>query len=119
MLFYEPSIVADSGLGRTYILDTLGYNHLPGVSVLSFNPSNYSFVGSASLPVSLPPAAANLLRWGADGFAFRVYGGSAYGDSSDQILILRSGIARTATGGTPALSSLSPASAAPGGPPSN
>jgi hypothetical protein len=115
-LFYEPSIVADSGMGRTYILDAFGYNSLRGVSVLSFNPSNYSFAGSVSLPVSLAPAPANLLRWGADGFAFRVYGGSAYGDASDQILILRGSIAHTATGGTPALSSLSPATAAPRGP---
>jgi hypothetical protein len=114
LLFYEPSLAADAGLGRTYILDSRGYNSLPGVSVLSFNPSNYSFAGSVSIPVSLTPAAFDLLRWGADGFAFHVYGGSAYGDSSDQILILRSSIAQTATGGTPSLSALLPASAAVG-----
>jgi hypothetical protein len=117
-LFYEPSLVPDAGLGRTYFLDTFnGYHNTAGYSdILSFSQSTYTLAGTLSIPVSSYPASLDLLRWGADGLAFHVYGGSAYGDSSDQIVILRSSIAQTATGGTPALSALLPASAAPGGP---
>lgn len=55
---------------------------------------------------------ADLLRWGADGFAFRSYSGS----STDQVVLLRSDLTYTTSGGTPTLTNLAPSSLSMGSP---
>ncbi len=111
-LFYESSVVPDTANGRTFFLDSYqGYNGTSGYTdILSYNQSSYAQVGSVSVGVQEYDFVSDLNRWGSDGFAFRSY----YQTSSDEIVILRSSIARTATGGTPSLSSLAPANASAG-----
>ncbi len=115
--FYEPSVVPDAGLGRTYFLDTfVGYQNTAGYTdIFSFNPSTYTPAGAVSISGPTFSSSLDLTRWGVDGFAFRVYGGPNGGSTGDQIVLLRSSIAQTGTGGTPAVSALLPASAAVGG----
>jgi hypothetical protein len=109
LLFYEPAVVPDTANGRTFILDTIyGCGLSSGNTyILSFNQASYAEAGCLALEVQESAFLSDLNRWGADGFAFRSY----YQTSSDEIVILRSSIVHTATGGTPSLSSLAPASA--------
>jgi hypothetical protein len=102
---YQPSLVADAALKRTFIGDNFkGYQNYGGfVNILSFDPSNFTQAGIVTLPGY---SIQNLSRWGADGFAFL---------STDAVVLLRSGIAHTAAGGTPAVSFLAPTAVA-GGP---
>lgn len=104
-LFYEPSLVADAALKRTFIGDShRGYQNYGGfVNILSFDPSNFTQSGMVTLPGY---SIQDLSRWGADGLAFL---------STDAVVLVRSNITHTATGGTPAVSFLVPTAVA-GGP---
>jgi hypothetical protein len=111
-LFYEASVTPDTPNQRTYMLDSLqGYAGFSGFAdILSFNQKSYALAGSVSIQLQDYPSIADLVRWGSDGFAFRYYDGSP----SDQIILLRSSLTHTATGGTPSLTKLIPATATAG-----
>ena len=111
-LFYEPDVLPDTANKRTFMLDDFaGYSGAGGYTdILSFDQTAYTQAGSVSIGLQQYDFVSDLKRWGADGFAFRSY----FGTSSDEIVILRSSLTHTATGGTPTLSSLSPNSTAVG-----
>jgi hypothetical protein len=111
-LFYEPSVVPDTANQRTFMLDTLQtYSaSVTYVAILSFDQVAYTQAGTLLVAVQNFPSSIDLDRWGADGFAFRVYSQAP----ADEIVILRSSLVHTATGGTPSLTSLVPSSVAVG-----
>ncbi len=115
-LFYETGILADAATSRAFIFDTFyGFQNTAGYAdIFSFDPSTYKQAGSLSIPIANYTNSADLVRWGANGFAFRVYDSSYSSPASNQVVILRSSIAQTATGGTPVLSAMAPASASAG-----
>jgi hypothetical protein len=110
--FYEASVVPDSGTSRVFFLDDFAN----GDSIYAFNSASLSPTGVISVPEQNYPEASDLVRWGADGFAFRVKDVTGNNAITDQIVILRSSLAQTSAGSTPTLSKLTPASAASGSP---
>ena len=108
--FYEPSVVPDLPTGRTFFLDAF----VNGDSIFAFNSSSFAQTGVLSIPEQNYPSATDLVRWGADGFAFRLYDTGLAGSPNGQIVLLRSSLAQTGTSGTPGLTTLSPANAAAG-----
>ncbi len=112
LLFYEPSVLPDTANKRTFLLDDYtGYAGSAGYTdILSFDQTAFTQAGVAAVALPNYNSVADLNRWGADGFAFRAYTGS----SSDQVILLRSSLTHTATGGTPTLLTLFPAAASVG-----
>jgi hypothetical protein len=111
-LSYEPSVVPDATLSRTFILDTF----INSDSILSFDPSTFKQVGITSIPEQAYPDASDLVRWGPDGFAFRVYDANYIPNTTDAIVLLHSSLAQTGSAPAPTLTSLSPATVAVGSP---
>jgi len=110
-LFYEPSVVPDTPGGHTFFLDS-GSGSAP--LIMSYDQGSYA--GPAgSLSVNGTYGAGSFLdlaRWGVDGFAFRVFSEA----TTDQVVILRSSLAKAKPGEIPTLANLSPSSIAQGAP---
>ena len=111
-LFYEPSVIADAALGRAFILDNLE----SGSTIISYNSSTFNEAGQLSVPTNNCPFMEDLVRWGTDGLAFRCFDSTGDTTTNNSVYILRSSLAQTASGGTPTLSSIQPASTATGSP---
>jgi hypothetical protein len=123
-LFYEAAVTADSVAKRTFIMDD-GFisTGLPSgdPQILSYDPSTFNLSGVLPFALNNPPEENNLLRWGADGFAFRnneSYPGDPWTNPvfTSQIILVRSSLATPSAGGLVTASSLSPNDAAPGSP---
>ncbi|MBB5340860.1 choice-of-anchor D domain-containing protein [Tunturiibacter gelidoferens] len=123
-LFYEAAVTADSVAKRTYILDDglIGSGAPYGnPQILSYDPSTFNLSGVLSFALNSPPSQNELLRWGADGFAFRnnqSYPTDPWTNpvSTSQIILVRSSLATPSAVGLVTFSSLSPSSAATGSP---
>jgi hypothetical protein len=119
-LFYEAGLVADATAKRTFILegDYQPDNGVQYPAVVSYDPSTFKLAGA--IYFSLPTSPMSLVRWGSDGFAF-LSNTSAYGDfnnptTESQLVVFRSSLATPAAGTIATVTSLSPASVAPGSP---
>jgi hypothetical protein len=111
-LFYTPSVLPDTVDGKTYFLDTDGtYYEFQSLGINAYSTSTYALLGVLSFPNLNSSDANDLLRWGANGFAFRIYDYSNTNHSNDQIVILQSPLAGGASSSpVPVLSSIAPTS---------
>jgi hypothetical protein len=123
-LFYEAAVTADSVAKRTFIMDDgLISTGLPSgdPQILSYAPSTFNLSGVLAFALNNPPGQNDLLRWGADGFAFRnneSYPGDPWTNPvfTSQIILVRSSLANPSAGGLVTASSLAPNNATPGSP---
>ena len=103
------STVPDSNTGRTYFLEFQ--------SLVAFDQATKQQIGTLQFPQTFSNVGS-LVRWGTDGFAFRMYDRNAYNNdhSKEQIIIFRTGLARLAATSNPApiLGSVQPATFAQG-----
>ncbi|WP_353072814.1 choice-of-anchor D domain-containing protein [Tunturiibacter gelidiferens] len=111
-LFYEAAVTADSVAKRTFILDDglIGAGAPYGdPQILSYDPSTFKLSGVLSFALNSPPSENELLRWGADGFAFRnneSYPADFWTNpvSTSQIILVRSSLATPSAAGGAAVS---------------
>jgi len=116
-LFYAPSVVPDPSSRRTFFLDgDAGYSYYQSLNIAGYNQSDFSFAGMVPFLAIYSPYAADLVRWGVDGFAFRSYDSLTANDPTDQIVILRSSLAYSPSTPlpVPTLSAITPDLVAPG-----
>ena len=115
---YMDSVVPDASTLKTYFLNALGqYAQYQATTVLAFDQTTQTQTGSLSLAngIVVPNiSGTGLVRWGSNGFAMRI--STAAGTTPSSVMLFTSGIASSSNQNPiPAISSLTPASAVPGG----
>lgn len=115
--FYTASVLPAKAEGRTYFLDAGGgSNGFQGLSIDIYNQANYALLGSVGFADLSGLNAADLVRWGANGFAFRVMDDTGNFTSKDQLVIATSElVAPSGTAPIPILGSVAPTSVPVGG----
>ncbi len=116
-LFYTESVFPDPVSKRTFFLDgDAGYSYYQSLNIMGYNQNDFSYAGMVPFLTIYSPYAADLVRWGVDGFAFRSYDSLTAHDPTDQIVILRSSLAYSPSTGSPAptLSAITPNLVTPG-----
>ena len=117
-LLYSPSVVPDTSNGHTYFLDGDGqYAQYPAVNIDVYDQASYALLGTVPFTTIYPPDVTDLVRWGANGFAFRCIDISGFQTSANQIVIVTSNLVTSSSGApVPILASASPAKVVAGGP---
>lgn len=107
---WVASIVPDATGGRIFLLDQFGsYYEYQALVIDAYKSSDRSFLGSLAFTVD-GTNSHDLVRWGADGFAFRVYDPLGLSSQNDQIVIFHSALAGATSAPVPVLASISPSS---------
>ena len=120
---YVSSNFPERGTYRNFMASKISSSIPAQVAIWSGNSQTFSTSNPVIVPVPLASGSfadpSSLSRWGSSGLAFRMYGGSTnlggfY--SSDEIVLIRSGITNPSAGpnAVPVISSLTPASAVVG-----
>src|ERR1035441_3161625 len=117
-LFYPASVVPDTANGHTYFLDSLAsYNNSEALGIDVYEQANYALAGVVPFTGIYSPEASDLVRWGSNGFAFRVFDQTGADPSANQIVIVTSNlIAPSNATPIPIVSSVSPSPVYAGGP---
>ena len=115
--FYAASVLPAKAEGRTYFLDAGGgSNGFQGLSIDIYNQANYGLLGSVGFADLSGLNAGDLVRWGTNGFAFRVMDDSGNFTSKDQLVIATSElVAPSSAAPIPILGSVAPSSVVAGG----
>lgn len=118
-LFYAASVAPDKADGHTYFLDADAlYAQYQALSIDVYDQASYALLGTVPFTSIYPPDAADLVRWGSNGFAFRSVDITGTIPAANQIMIVTSDLVSPAsTAPIPILASVSPARVYAGGPP--
>jgi Bacterial Ig-like domain (group 3) len=112
-LFYTYGVVPDTPNGHTYFLDGLG----GGLFFDVYDQASYALLGTVPFQGIYAIDAADLLRWGSKGFAFRTIDITQTDPASNQIVIATSDLVTSSSiTPLPILASVSPANVYAGGP---
>jgi hypothetical protein len=115
-------VVPDTELGRTYFMDSSAqYDQYSSMAIRGFDQSTLAETARLSFmqePQSyFPIFSTDLVRWGTNGFAFRFNDDSALDPSRNSVVLVTSGITKSANlNPTPNTATLAPTSLAFGGP---
>ena len=117
-LFYTAGVVPDVANGHTYFLDTdASYYEYVGLSIDVYDQASYALLGTVPFLGVNSSDAVDLVRWGTNGFAFRVTDTTGFQPSANAIVIVTSNlIGSTSAAPVPILTSVSPTSVNAGGP---
>jgi hypothetical protein len=108
-LFYAPSVVPDTSNGHTYFLDE-------ALNIDVYDQASYALLGIVPFTNINSTDATDLVRWGSNGFAFRVFDYTGTEPSANQIVIVTSTLVSSSTGAPiPILASVSPSPVYAGG----
>ncbi|HTF66437.1 MAG TPA: choice-of-anchor D domain-containing protein [Edaphobacter sp.] len=107
------NVAVDSSLGAIYVTGSQPYGNSSSAVVLSaYGAQSLTLTGTLAFPLIGYPNVTNLVRWGADGFAFIAAGP---GLTDQELYLGRSSIIAPQTvNAVPALTGLSPSSATVG-----
>lgn len=116
--FYTAGVIPEIAKGQTYFLDADGgYSQYQSLNIDVYDQASYSLLGVVPFTTLSSPDAADLVRWGSNGFAFRMADISGSDPSANQIVIVTSDlVARSTSTPVPILVSVSPATVNAGGP---
>ncbi|MBB5062450.1 choice-of-anchor D domain-containing protein [Granulicella mallensis] len=117
-LFYTAGVVPDAANGHTYFLDgDSQYLQYQSLNIDVYAQASYGLLGAVPFLNIYPPDAADLVRWGSSGFAFRCVDITGSEPSANQIVVLTSSLVSSGnTTPVPILASVSPAVVYAGGP---
>jgi hypothetical protein len=117
-LFYCPSVLPDPANSLIYFLDgDAGYDQYQALTIDVYNLTSYALLGEVPFTSLYSPDASDLVRWGSNGFAFRMVDITGAEPAANQIVILTSNlVANPNAAPVPVLSSVSPAQVYAGGP---
>jgi len=117
-LFYCASVLPDPANGLVYFLDgNAGYDQYEALTIDVYNLTNYALLGEVPFTSLYSPDASDLVRWGSNGFAFRIVDITGVEPAANQIVILTSSlVANPNAAPVPVLSSVSPPQVTAGGP---
>ena len=117
-IFYAPSVIPEPANGRSYFLDSGAlYFQYQAVNIDVYDQASYALLGTVPFTTIYPPDVTDLVRWGANGFAFRCIDISGFQTSANQIVIVTSNLVTSSSGApVPILASASPAKVVAGGP---
>ena len=116
-LFYCASVLPDKANGHTYFLDGDGqYDQSGSLNIDVYDQASYALLGTVPFSNFYALDATDLVRWGSNGFAFRIMDITGFESAANQIVILTSNlVANPDAAPVPILSSVSPAQVYAGG----
>jgi hypothetical protein len=117
-LFYNASVVPDTASGLTYFLNAdAPYGDTEGLAIDVCNQVSYGLVGTIPFLDLNSADAIDLVRWGSNGFAFRMVDTTGLQPSANAIVIVTSNlVGSTSAAPVPILASVSPSPVNAGGP---
>ena len=110
-LFYTAGVIPETSSGRTYFLDAASeYADYQALNIDVYSQSSFGLLGTVPFMSIYPPDAANLVRWGSNGFAFRSIDNTGSQSSANQIVIATSSLVTSSSvaAPVPAISSVTP-----------
>ncbi|GGG88162.1 hypothetical protein GCM10011585_35290 [Edaphobacter dinghuensis] len=117
-LTYTGSVIPDTANGHTYFLDGFAqYAQYESLGIDVYDQASEALIGAVPFLGLNSTGAVDLMRWGINGFAFRLLDTTGTNPSANQIVIVTSDLV-TSSGITPIpiLASVSPAKVYAGGP---
>jgi hypothetical protein len=117
-LFFTASVIPETANGLTCFLDSDAvYSQYEGLGIGVYDQATYGLLGEVPFMSLYSPDATDLVRWGSNGFAFRMIDNSGIEPTANQIVIVTSDLVTShATGAAiPILASVSPSTAKAGG----